>query len=82
VKDELPTVEEATAAAIDAADYFTVSLYIDTGTYETHALRTLAQAREAARLLPIARRSHRKAMVYVITTDGRQFFVPDAWKRG
>lgn len=62
--------------AIASAAYFTVSLYHGRQ-HEVHPLKSLAYARAAAQLLPRVRGSHRKAIVYAITHDGRSVMVPE-----
>lgn len=62
--------------AIDNADFFTVSLFHNMA-YETHPLRTLHLARQAALLMPKARRTMRKAMVYAVTKSGQSVMVPE-----
>jgi 5-formyltetrahydrofolate cyclo-ligase len=62
--------------AICNADFFTVSLFHNMA-YETHLLRTLELARQAAVLMPKARGSVRKAMVYAVTKSGRSVMIPE-----
>lgn len=68
----------ATIEAVKNAAYFTAVLPMEGGNHERHELTTLAQAREAARLLPGARGSSKKALVYAVTVGGRALLVPDS----
>lgn len=62
--------------AIANAAYFMVSLWHRYG-HETHPLKSLAYAFAAAELLPQARGSSRKAIVYAVTKDGRSVMIPE-----
>ena len=62
--------------AICNADFFTVSLFHNMA-YETHPLRTLELARQAAALIPQVRMSARKAMVYAVTKSGQSVMIPE-----
>lgn len=73
-------IDEALAAevreAVASAAYFSVTLFHG-GRHEAHPLKTLAYARAAAKMLPGARGSSRKAIVYAVTHDGRSVMVPE-----
>jgi hypothetical protein len=74
----IPTIEEATAAAVEGVAYFTVVLAMGWPRGNVvHELRTLAYARAAAKLLPAFYQTHRRAIVYAVTPEGRSFMVPD-----
>lgn len=68
-------IEAATAAAILGADHFTASIRVN-GSQTTHPLKTLAIARKAASLMPEAMGVKTKALVYVVTAEGRSYLVP------
>lgn len=62
--------------ALAHADYFVVSLFHNHA-HESHPLKTLGLARQAAAMLPAVRGTSRKAIVYAITASGQSVMVPD-----
>lgn len=69
-------IEAATLDAIERADHFTASIRVK-NSQTTYPLKSLAQAREAAKLMPEALGALTKAMVYAVTPEGRAFLVPE-----
>lgn len=70
------------AAAVSSADYFTANLFLGTGQYARHDLKSLDYARQAGALLEDMHRNHRKAMIYAVTRDGRSVFIPATFNPG
>lgn len=68
--------DERVLDALRKADHFTCTI-LSKNRYITHAYRTLTAARFVRRELEALASNGRKAMIYVVTTDGDTVFVPD-----
>lgn len=64
--------------ALRVADHFTASILVNRKHVTTPPLKSLSVARQAAAMMPTVYESTRRAIVYVVTTDGRTLMVPDA----
>ncbi len=71
-------LDDEIRSALANADYFVVSLFHNRA-HETHPLKSLALARQAAAMLPKVRGTSRKAIVYAITASGQSVMVPDTF---
>lgn len=69
-------LDQEVREAVAGAAYFVASLYHEHA-HERHPLRTLELARAVAKLLPRARKSERKAIVYAISANERSVMVPE-----
>jgi len=73
----------AVADAVARADHFLVSLFLGRGQYEKlPPLPSLDMARRASVLLEQIHPNGRAAMVYAVTTTGRNVFVPPSFTDG
>lgn len=68
-------IDQEVADAIATAESFIVSLFLG-GLHEAHPFKSFEKAVQAAALLPTARGSSRRAIVYGITADGRSVMIP------
>ena len=74
--------DDIDTAMVEGAAYFTASIFLGRGKYETEDHPSLEIAREAAIRLKAAAQNGRRGMVYAVSPQGRSTLVPDAYRPG